>query len=632
MINYFLCIIYIFLFLFSLYFWGSIFFKNTKSIPLRIVYTYLIYKFFTSTFGCIFQLLKLPFNLYFIIMIILWFSGYGYALYKKKKEKIVIKKNNHKELFKRYYFVLVIGIILIFFSMINIQYHWFGNHLDDGLYVNVVSDYAKGVDTFKIHAANGLQQVSKFGPHSLNTWQIEAAFYVKLFHVEPVVLLAFGQSFINYVLFCLVILAFLEKILSKEILKKYKYQLQFIPIVTLLFMFQFDVMNRIVHLQDGWQFGNAMFYGSTIIRTMGIFLLLLPIIDKEKISIKDLFIYGCISFILLAQSSVGLPVVVLTAIAYFASHLYFDKKNKLILLITTLIIIIMGIILPNIKLIDNHAINLFRANQHSIVLFSTLIVFMLGYLYKNKLINKVNTIILLLIGFIYIPEVNDITENLSMYDFVEARMWTGIFYVIAILAFTYGFILLCKILSTKKLVIAKSFLAFLLILGVSLSFFFKYGNPLRQMNILRKNPLLLPKSTIMLGEELEKIHEIKNDHLYVMTHDWVTVNGYGHSLSVLLRQHTPNSSIISAIPRYGNFINKEFKGFSQKDDDSFNTFMRSTNSETYKDAEKTLNKYPINCVVSTNLESTKYLEKSNFKLEKKICENDVCYYIHYKKK
>ena len=632
MINYILSCMYILFFLFSLYFIGNILFSKVKSFPLRITYIYLIYKFFASLFGCITQLLKLPFQFYFIVLLIFWIALYGYALYKKKKENIVVfDKRRNKEIFKKYWFVLVIAIILIFFSMINIEYHWFGNHLDDGLYVNIVSDYVKGIDTFHIHSANGLNQIAKFGPHSLNAWQLEAAFYVKIFRVVPVVLLAFAQSFINYIIFMLVVLAFLEKVLPKEVIKKYKYQIQFIPAVIILFMFQFDVLNRMIILQDGWQFGNAMFYGSTIIRTMGIFLLLVPFIDKEKLGFKDLVIYGCISFILLAQSSVALPVVIMVGVAYFVSHLYFDRNCRFILALVLLLLIICGIVLPNIGLINDHALNLYRANSRSIILYGSIIVFLLGYLYKNKTINKINTTILFIIAFMYIPEINDIVENLSMYDFVEARFWTGTFYAIAILAFAYAFVFACKLLSKKKLLVLKGVLLFLLVLGVTLSFEFKYKNIFKSIEILRYNNKLLPNSTVNLGKELERLHIKTKDHLYVLSPDWVVTNGYNHSLAVLLRQHTPSSSIISAIPRYGYFSNKEFKGYEQADNDNYNAFMYDQSGQSYLRVKKILEKYPINCLVVTSKLADWITKDSGFELKKSVCDVDICYYIYYRK-
>ena len=369
MINYILSIIYIIIFIFNLYFIGYTVFDKTKKLPLKIVYSYLLYKLFTSAFGCIVKLFKLPFTVYFILMILFWIGIYIYAIYKKKKNNIHITKENIKEDLKQTWFIKVIAIILIFFSISNVQYHWYGNHLDDGYYVNSVSDYVNGVDTYKTNPANGLNQVSKFDAYSLNMWQIESAFYAKLFHIDAAVFLKFAQGFIGYWLYAIIILAFLNKILTKEKRKKYKYKLQFIPICTILFMFQFDVLSFLINFISGWQYGNAMYYGSMLVRTSGIFLLLLPLIDKKKLTFKDIFIYGIISFILITQSSVALPVIIIVALSYLITYLIFEKKSKIILPLLLLLIIIVGVILPNISNINIRPILLFKANSKSIIFY-----------------------------------------------------------------------------------------------------------------------------------------------------------------------------------------------------------------------------------------------------------------------
>ncbi|MBQ3420488.1 MAG: hypothetical protein IJH34_02220, partial [Romboutsia sp.] len=182
------------------------------------------------------------------------------------------------------------------------------------------------------------------------------------------------------------------------------------------------------------------------------------------------------------------------------------------------------------------------------------------------------------------------------------------------------------------LIITECLIVILLLVGAYLSFNFRYdnyGGVINSCKIISKNPKLLPKSTVKLGQNLEKLHKEKNDHLYVLTPDWVKVDKYDHSLAVLLRQYSPSSSIISAIPRYHDFDNKEFKGFKQEDDDLYKDYLGDYKSN-YNKFKAMLNKYPINCLVTEKINSKESIESLGFKYETKSCANNKCYYIYYK--
>ena len=533
---------------------------------------------------------------------------------------------------KKYWFIFVVSIVLLFFSLINIQYHWFGNHLDDGFYVNEVYDYVNNIDTYTTYPANGFNHTAKFDAYRLNTWQIESAFYSKIFRIEPLVLLKFGQNFINYFIFCILIVAFLEKILSKETIDKYKYEIQFIPMVIILFVFQFETLSSKIVLQDGWQFGNAMYYGSTIIRTMGIFLLLLPFIDKEKINFKDFLIYAFISFTLLAQSAVALPLIILVGFSYIISYFIFSEKNKkniILLIIIMILIILFSIFLPNILKINNYALFLVKINKSSIIFYIVLFTFIMGFLYKNKMVNKINTIILLMILFIYIPEINDITENISMYDFVLARLWTGTFYTIMIIAFSYGYMFFCKKLHKKLFLVAKVLTFLVLVYGAFLSFKVKNINIFYSMQVIKENPKLTPNSTVILGDKLEKIYKKEKKEMYVLTPEWVNTNKSYHSLAVLLRQQAKDIKVISAIPRYPFYIKEEFKTFTQKDNDIYKNYISDMNSKNYKKMKHMLDEYPINCLVSTKKFNDDFVNETKYKYVDEYCDSNICYYIYF---
>ena len=241
-----------------------------------------------------------------------------------------------------------------------------------------------------------------------------------------------------------------------------------------------------------------------------------------------------------------------------------------------------------------------------------------------------NTILLIIICFMYIPELNDITENLSIYDFVEARFWTGLFYTITILAFTNAFIFFCEKCNKKVFTILKIFVFILLIIGACLSFYFKNINIIDSLRIIKNNPKFLPNSTIVLGEKLENIYNEKHKDLYVLTSDWVLIKKYDHSLAVLLRQHAKDIKVVSAIPRYHDLNNSDFLDYSQKDNDIFNNYINQMNKSNSNELKKILNKYPINCLVSIKKIPSEFLKEINFEYKDYYSDDDICYYIYYK--
>ena len=87
MTNYIISSIYILFFMASIGLMAVSLFDQKKQLLERIIYSYLIYKFFTSFFGVIVQFFKLSFSVYCISMILTWIGIYAVSLYKLKTNR-----------------------------------------------------------------------------------------------------------------------------------------------------------------------------------------------------------------------------------------------------------------------------------------------------------------------------------------------------------------------------------------------------------------------------------------------------------------------------------------------------------------------------------------------------------------
>ncbi|MGI6511046.1 MAG: hypothetical protein ACOX1W_01265 [Catenisphaera adipataccumulans] len=78
------------------------------------------------------------------------------------------------------------------------------------------------------------------------------------------------------------------------------------------------------------------------------------------------------------------------------------------------------------------------------------------------------------------------------------------------------------------------------------------NNLLDSYEIILENPNVMPESTIKLGEVLEMWHDQTGTQNVVVSSEGLNnVNGYKHSLGVMIRTVSPHSIALSAISRFG---------------------------------------------------------------------------------
>ena len=299
---------------FFMYTLGSAILKNKKNASHRFVVGFLYYSFFIAIFGIIIQLLKMKYMYFFILFILIYIISIFFIIYRYQKYNLKLFPKKIKIFIKENIFVLILSILLIAISLTYINYYWEANFLDDGYYLVKAATMSISENPFELEPATGLK-ISNLFTYALNTWELEASTYIKILNIDPSIYLRFVLALFNYFLLINVIVAFSKEVFKDKI-NKYIYQ--FIPCILLLFSFSsyFLASNHIINAQDIWHFNSAMYYGSSIVKTMSIFIILLPLINIKKIDLNIILKLIMISVVLVSKSTVAIPIIFTTNISF----------------------------------------------------------------------------------------------------------------------------------------------------------------------------------------------------------------------------------------------------------------------------------------------------------------------------
>ena len=630
--DYVIGMIFYIVFILFLYFVGSSILKN-DSEPYRFLTGYLIYSVLIGVGGIIIQQLNTSWNVFFgyfilVVIILLIFSFYNIKLFPLSLKKFL----------KNYWFLFVISLILIVISLSYQDWIWLNNCLDDGQYLNKMATLPYIDNPFIIAPATGLLGSSNiFRLDVFTTGELENSVYMFLTQVTPSIFARIFMSGFNYFLLVNCIFVFAEKIIKSCNINYNKSTIQYISCIVILFIFNWDFLNQsgIIMVQDSWQFNTAMYYGSSIVRTMGIMLIIIHFIDKEKIGLKDVLIVLLISIALTSKSIIALPVIFTSGVAYLLStYIISEKKYRFIAIMITFILIVIGTILGNTEKISSVILTQISYNIDNWFLVLAVIILLVSFSFKSKVVTKCNLTILIIGILIIFDPINNIFEKLSVYDFVAARNLTTLIYTMIIMVSIYIYILLNKLEFMKnKLVLMYSLSTILLIIGALGSAHIYEGSILSSYKTVWQNKAIIPSSTIKLGSKLTTLANQRNKAINVIMPEGVMADGDMHSVAIIIRTFAPQIRSISAIGRFGTCETGAFADYNADEQRIFDNFLVNPNTDTADELEKMLLRYPINCIVLPTSEDNLYIESMGFESFDKIDDINagVRYNIYYKK-
>lgn len=369
MLDYICGFIYLFWILCLCYFLGTAI-TNKKSFTTSFLVGYIGYSFVLAIGFIIIQFLGLPWMvalIYFILSILIMII---FIVYRAKKNELKITKGEIVNGFKNNYALFIIAFILLILSFANVHIMWLNNHLDDGYYIGRISHLASYKNPYYYNFSVGLDDQHVFNSYLFDVWELEASVYINILRMNVFVFCRVFLNLQNYFLLVVTVCEFTKQTVCKlnDEFRKYA---QWTPIILFIFTIIMVVATsfNLMALQDYWQFSSAMYFGSSIPRTMGILWVLLFFIDNDKITIKHILQLIIMSVALVSKSSIAIPIVFVAAIATLISvYTQFNKKG-LIAIGTLVLLVVLGLILPNNDQTFTLVWDMYKSNFKSIVFF-----------------------------------------------------------------------------------------------------------------------------------------------------------------------------------------------------------------------------------------------------------------------
>lgn len=612
--EYLICSLFWILFVVLLYYLGNAINGGKKSVAHNLITGYMVYSSLIAIAGIVMQLANVPWNLFALYVGVLWCFVLGFSLYKSKKDSISFSPVGIKEYIADNWYLYIVSIILVVILAFYYAGFWLGNHLDDGYYITKVATLPYSEIGNNINYAVGIENTG-FNSYIVNTWELEASVYVKVLGVSPTLFLRLFQSAFYYYLFVNLIQTFGEILVEKGILRLKKATIQYgSTIVILLSAYYLYLSNSgMLKLRDMFHLNTGMFLGASVVKLFGVFLF--ANIYMEYRNKKSLFMIVlsviCVSIVLISKSAISLPVIAIVGSAVLIVWLVFDmeKKGRIIGTIYAILYILIAIVIPNHTAIEETVRGDVLNTVQSYIIVPCLIIFLCSFLLKNELIIRINVITIVSLGFMLLPEINDLFETFSVYGFVAGRAWTAIVYFLIILNTFYLIILLHKIITRENVISILFILSGIVFTVASIWGFRSYGgeilptNPSKKadlkqcLSVMKNNIYFTPNSTINLGQELENLAEKTQEQLCVVMPKLVSVDGTLHSLAVSIRSFAPDIISASAAERFPVNNGSNLEGYKQE---TYDAFVANPDDEKAKLFEAEINHIGANCVVLQN--------------------------------
>lgn len=640
MLDYLICATFWLVFTLILTCLGRMFNKGERTLASDLVTGYLIYSFCVAVGGMVLQLLNVQWILFAIYMGVLWLTIIFSLIFSIRKNKNYVLGIQWKEYIKNNWILYVVCAVLVIALCSGYSGFWLGNHQDDGYYITKVATLPYGSIGGNMNYTLGIDQ-GGFTSYIFNTWESEASVYVKLLNVEPTLFLRLFQSTFYYFLFLNLLKVFAEKVIANSQLKVKATLPQYSTVIVLLFGMYYLFLSDtyFFRLRDMFHFNSGMFLGISVVKMMGIMFFLYFYMDKKRISINMILGIAGISVVLMSKSSVALPIIAYVCISALLVWLFFDydKVGKYISSALLIFYCIVGVVIPDSPGIQQVVWTDMQNAVQSPIIWACTIIFVLSFSMKNRMFNKVNILCLLCLGFMLLPQVNDVFEHFSMYNFVGGRSLTTWLYFFVMLNFIYLILLLIQWKVKEKVV--KGFCLFLAVCQVIVMIwgFQGYGGGVipdsikteasikHCLNVIRNNIYFIPDSTIELGRKLNTLSKESEEKLNVVTPKMIIMDGSLHALAIMLRIYAPDIVPISAAERFPVHNGTPLSEYKQL---KYDAFAATPSDETAKEFEEEIANMNVGCIVVQNEACGKWLENMGYSLYDKTQEGS--YFIWYK--
>lgn len=593
--------------------------------------------------GILFQILGISWIIFFYLSIFWLLTCIIFTIYRINKYKIKIFENGLLAFIKKYWFFLILIIIFVLCLFSNIGRLWADNLTDDGYYLVRIANLPYATNAMNVDNISGLTATG-MGTYALNTWELEMSVYLAIVRVLPTIFIRFGLSIFNFLLICCgmhSLVASLCKVQNKKI-NPNMYQYFCIIIIPVFFMMNLFSQSFLgINLEDTWKNTSALYYGSSLVRLLGPLVLLNYVTSVNKLNYRNIFIISIIAIVLISRSTTAIPLLFLVGIAYILLY-FLQNCNKILFAITIILVIIVSMIFKNNQLLFDYSFNRVINNLFSLTTFVGLIAYIILCFIKKEMY-YVKSILFLLIMYVLVmlEPINNIYENLTIYDFVSGRTLYSIYFL--------GYVYIITILAInvfEKINVPKKIIAVMIIICISFSVVLTqhlYDDVVtvnmeqsrtdtikQSLSVAKNNMALTPDSTINVGKKLHELEKKSNHRLKVITtFDWQVIDGYAHYPALTYRVYAPNIYNYSTVFRTlgsnvttGEYVWDEHMVICQ--------FANNPTEKAYTEVSKILKEKNIDCIVSGNGELDYLLKNSGFELYDKVIDNNNTniYYLY----
>lgn len=514
-----------------------------KNFAHKVLVGFTIISLLQWVVGFFSQLYHVSWTEYMLFMI----SGYIvfclFIVLIAKKNKYSFKKNEFKEIIfshiKEFWLIYTVCGIFSFFSMTS-QLPYLEMNYDDYYYIGRMIQEIGANQLAMENYYMGSNEVLPFD-RIITTYEITYGFWSQIFNISPAFFARATMVIHNY------FMAFLSFYFIGSIFIKNKKYTQYTIFILFILMIPAGYLagNNIIDMYDGWQFNTAIWYGGSIVRVIGIPLLLMCLfIAKHNIK------YGILSFlmvsiVLVSYSAIAVTTIFLffitTLVVFFGNIIFSNKKMglKLISVVIIVLTILFLVLLNNIDLflpidfvnkiqlaVDNFNMNNNPRLEKSMLLYISLFCSIMLLFISDRKQKNIIFIVLLSVLFFYVPFLTyALSVSTTGYFFVISRAFTSI--QILLLLFTGIFFVKLVDSNYKKIIpIATiSLLAVTIVFQVShLQEYKNYvylgsgistsGYSLRR---LIENPYMIPKVFVDFGkyfsQQQEERYQIVSPHV-----------------------------------------------------------------------------------------------------------------------
>lgn len=633
---------------------GCAFTKRKDNYSKKIIFGYLIFSFLIGIPGVIVQTLSLPW-IYFAtaeILIIIFVTFF--SLHRlKKQSRLILQKSEFleaaKKFIKEHWFIFALTSCFLIMAILSIDINLLNNHLDDGLYLLKSANAPYTDPIVSPSYATGFEYKQGFSmlmfSYSFNVFDLEASVFIHFLNIPTTIFTRFSLNWINYFIFLNSILWFAKVLFAKSEIFKNKKLYQYLLCIVIIFGFYPALLSQLINMSDDWQFNTAMWYGSSIVRCAGLFIMLTPLLEEDY-NVKDYILFYLIgAFALFTKSSIALPLLCFAFFAYLIKILYIKVKKYAFIgiglfTLTTIFFLFFGEkIFPttamstttNDKTAMAYGIyNILISNNLNKVLFiSSIIIIAISFIkQKNKKIIYWNLLLLIFAAFMLLPIINLPFLYTAMFSHVANRMATMFTYTIITTASIYLLVFLYQRIKKEQHKILISLLVTLL-LGASFSVYFITNRGFRsQISYVANNPLLMPDATYEVSQTLEQLYEEKGEEIFVLAPEFTYVNNYLHGFATMVRIEAPHVYCLSAWFRY-SIDTKYMNDFEYQDQLTYQDFIFDPEKH-FEKFKIFIDKNPfINCFIAYD-DISNQASQLGFKLQKTVNDGYNQYTIYIK--